>query len=95
MKYEKQVGLLIDLIPSIAIENDFALKGGTAINLFYMNMPRLSIDLDLVYLPILDRDQTLSLIDVKLKSLQSLLEKKHPYLRVRIKLIPAASSGVF
>lgn len=83
MKYEKQVGLLVDLIPSIATDNDFALKGGTAINLFYNDMPRLSVDLDLVYLPILDRDQTLSRIDAKLKHLQSLIEKRHPYLRLR------------
>jgi predicted nucleotidyltransferase component of viral defense system len=83
MKYERQVGLLIDLIPSIASDNDFALKGGTDINLFYNDMPRLSVDLDLVYLPILDRDITLSGIDEKLKFLRSTIEKKHPYLRLR------------
>ncbi|MHB1664461.1 MAG: nucleotidyl transferase AbiEii/AbiGii toxin family protein [bacterium] len=36
----------------------FALKGGTAINLFFRNMPRLSVDIDLVYLPIEDRPST-------------------------------------
>lgn len=29
MKYEKQVSLLIDLIPIISTDEDFALKGGT------------------------------------------------------------------
>jgi predicted nucleotidyltransferase component of viral defense system len=41
----------------------FALKGGTAINLFYRDMPRLSVDIDLTYLPIEDRDKTLDGID--------------------------------
>lgn len=85
MKYKEQVALLIDLIPSIAIETDFALKGGTAINLFYMDMPRLSVDLDLVYLPIIDREQTLSIIDEKLKQLQTLMQKRHPYVKIETK----------
>lgn len=34
------------------IANDiFALKGGTAINLFVRDMPRLSVDIDVVYRP--------------------------------------------
>lgn len=88
MKYEKQVSLLIDLIPIIASDASFALKGGTAINLFYMELPRLSVDLDLVYLPIETRDISLSSIDAKLKSLKERLEKVFPYLR--IKTNPAA-----
>lgn len=83
MKYEKQVSLLIDIIPIIASDTDFALKGGTAINLFYMELPRLSVDLDLVYLPIEARDITLPSIDAKLKSLKERLEKAFPYLRIR------------
>jgi hypothetical protein len=42
--------LLIRLLPVIAEEKCFALKGGTAINLFVRNMPRLSVDIDLTYL---------------------------------------------
>lgn len=33
----------------------FRLKGGTAINLFVRNLPRLSVDIDLAYLPVQDR----------------------------------------
>src|SRR5258708_27695150 len=40
-------------LPLIAEEDGFALKGGTAINLFVRNMPRLSVDIDLTYLPVL------------------------------------------
>jgi len=83
MIYEKQVSLLIDLIPIIASDTDFALKGGTAINLFYMKLPRLSVDLDLVYLPIESRDISLSSIDTKLKSLKESLEKAFPNLNIR------------
>lgn len=40
--YYNQVALLMRLIPLIEYEKDFALKGGTAINLFVQNLPRLS-----------------------------------------------------
>jgi len=39
--YAAQVALLVRLLPFIALEEVFALKGGTAINLFYRDMPRL------------------------------------------------------
>lgn len=44
--YEKQVALLLDVLPFVAKESCFALKGGTAINLFVRDMPRLSVDID-------------------------------------------------
>ncbi len=46
-RYVDQARLLIDVLPHIAQEEVFALKGGTAINLFYRDMPRLSVDIDL------------------------------------------------
>ncbi|SPD73702.1 hypothetical protein PITCH_A1920041 [uncultured Desulfobacterium sp.] len=49
--FEGQVRLLIALLPSVAKQTCFALKGGTAINLFVRDMPRLSVDIDLAYLP--------------------------------------------
>lgn len=58
--YYKQVSLLIRLIPVIEKEACFALKGGTAINLFVRDFPRLSVDIDLAYLPIEPRDLALS-----------------------------------
>lgn len=53
--YRQQVALLIRVIPFVAKEDVFALKGGTAINLFVRDMPRLSVDIDLTYLPVEDR----------------------------------------
>lgn len=48
------------LLPHVAKEKMFALKGGTAINLFYRDLPRLSVDIDLTYLPIKDRGESLA-----------------------------------
>ena len=62
-RYMRQVDLLVRTLPFIARHEAFALKGGTAINLFYRDMPRLSVDIDLTYLPIEDRETTLKNID--------------------------------
>ena len=61
--YEAQVALLVQILPLLAEERIFALKGGTAINLFYRDLPRLSVDIDLTYLPVKDRAESLSEID--------------------------------
>ncbi|WP_457588910.1 nucleotidyl transferase AbiEii/AbiGii toxin family protein [Ensifer canadensis] len=66
----RQVDLLVRTLPFIARHEAFALKGGTAINLFYRNMPRLSVDIDLTYLPIEDRETTLKEIDTILEHIR-------------------------
>lgn len=58
--YGRQVRLLVQLLPIIDTEKCFALKGGTAINLFYRNLPRLSVDIDLLYLPMEGREEALT-----------------------------------
>ncbi len=45
--YRRQVALVIRLLPFVAEEKCFALKGGTTLNLFVRDMPRLSVDIDL------------------------------------------------
>lgn len=72
-KYIKQVELLVKCLPIIATEKCFAIKGGTAINLFYLDMPRLSVDLDLVYLPIESRSDTYENIHVALERISKRL----------------------
>jgi hypothetical protein len=62
-RYVDQVRLLVEILPAMAAEDDFALKGGTAINLFYRDLPRLSVDIDLTFLPVRDRAQSLADID--------------------------------
>lgn len=64
--YRKQVALLVKMLPFVAKEPCFALKGGTAINLFIRNLPRLSVDIDLTYLPVAERAQSLNDIDAAL-----------------------------
>jgi len=49
--YYNQVKLLLKILPLINKFPDFALKGGTAINFFVRNLPLLSVDIDLTYLP--------------------------------------------
>jgi predicted nucleotidyltransferase component of viral defense system len=55
-KFRNQVNLLLAIIPEVGKEECFALHGGTAINLFLRNLPRLSVDIDLTYVPIEDRE---------------------------------------
>lgn len=74
--YKKQVSLLLDVLPFVAEEENLALHGGTAINLFVRNMPRLSVDIDLTYIPVEDRDTSLKNIAIILKRIQARLESK-------------------
>ena len=73
--YRKQVSLLVKVLPLVAKETVFALKGGTAINLFLRNMPRLSVDIDLTYLPVKDRASSLTEIDAALRRLAKEVER--------------------
>lgn len=59
-RYRQQVQLLMQILPLVAEENVFALKGGTAINLFVRDMPRLSVDIDLAFLPAGEREDDLA-----------------------------------
>ncbi len=59
-RYLEQARLLLRYLPAMAAVDCFALKGGTAINLFVRDLPRLSVDIDLVYLPLSPRAQALA-----------------------------------
>jgi predicted nucleotidyltransferase component of viral defense system len=82
IKYQKQVLLLLDILPEVAAEECFAMHGGTALNLFMRGMPRLSVDIDLTYLPIQDRDTTLARIDRALRSIRKRINARFPAIRV-------------
>lgn len=69
-QYQAQVRLLMRLIPIVARETCFALKGGTAINLFVRDLPRLSVDIDLMYLPMHERSEALVEIDAAMKRIK-------------------------
>ncbi|MDP2619566.1 MAG: nucleotidyl transferase AbiEii/AbiGii toxin family protein [Hyphomicrobiales bacterium] len=82
-RYIEQVRLLMRALPSIAEEKVFALKGGSAINLFYRDMPRLSVDIDLVYLPVEDRETSLRNIDEALDRIVGTLARRSPDMRLQ------------
>jgi predicted nucleotidyltransferase component of viral defense system len=76
--YRRQVTLLIRLLPFVAEEECFALKGGTAINLFVRDMPRLSVDIDLTYLPIKSFPESLAAIDVAMGRIEKRIKAGIP-----------------
>ncbi len=80
--YIEQVQLVSNLLPVVAEEKVFALKGGSAINLFYRDMPRLSIDIDLTYLPIEERETSLKNIDTSINRIATTISKLYPSARV-------------
>ncbi len=77
--HKKQVSLLLDILPEVAKEDVFALHGGTAINLFCLNMPRLSVDIDLTYIPASEsRNTDLQNIRLALEKVKERLRKQIP-----------------
>jgi predicted nucleotidyltransferase component of viral defense system len=82
-RYEAQVRLLLRCLPEIDRHPCLALKGGTAINLFVRDLPRVSMDADLTYLPLKPRSEALQEIDETLRSLKWGVEQRVPGSRVR------------
>lgn len=76
--------LVVQVLPFLSQEKSLALKGGTAINLLWRDMPRLSVDIDLAYLPLNERTTALAEIDAALKRIAALLKRVSPPYRVRI-----------
>jgi hypothetical protein len=89
--YEDQVQLLVAALPFVAQQACFALKGGTAINLFYRDLPRLSVDIDLTYLPVKDRAESLADINAALGRIADAIEAHIP--RTRAHRIQGGGGG--
>jgi predicted nucleotidyltransferase component of viral defense system len=81
--YAKQVQLLVRVLPLVDTEKCFALKGGTAINLFYRALPRLSVDIDLLYIPMDDRETALINIRAALSRISKLIVQTIPSSKVQ------------
>lgn len=77
-KYKKQVALLTRIMPSVYRIKEFAVHGGTAINLFHKNLPRYSVDIDITYIPVQDRATSLRNINDRLLEVKRNLEKTIP-----------------
>ena len=70
------------MLPYIHESGVFALHEGTAINLFHDEMPRLSVDIDLTYLPIKDRETDLKSIKTNLEEIAKELRRLVPGIQV-------------
>ncbi|MCF8380008.1 MAG: nucleotidyl transferase AbiEii/AbiGii toxin family protein [Bacteroidales bacterium] len=76
--YLNQADLILQVIPHIATEKTLAIRGGTAINLFLREMPRLSVDIDLTYLPFDNREIALTNISDSLGRIRERITKSIP-----------------
>ncbi|NBU10823.1 MAG: nucleotidyl transferase AbiEii/AbiGii toxin family protein [Proteobacteria bacterium] len=74
--YIDLVRVLLESAPAIFATRHFAMKGGTAINLFIETMPRLSVDIDVVYADFqAPRDEALKSIASGLEAARKQLAK--------------------
>jgi predicted nucleotidyltransferase component of viral defense system len=87
--YFRQAELLLRVLPLVDREAVFALKGGTAINFFVRDLPRISVDIDLVYLPIGERDFSLREISEALVRISRNVESRIP----GTKIVPRKIKG--
>jgi hypothetical protein len=75
--YIDTVRLLLAIAPAVFASGRFAMKGGTALNLFVQEMPRLSVDIDLVFVDHrLDRQAALNDIAMELAAVQATLTRQ-------------------
>ena len=81
--YLDSARLMTRVAPLVLVDDTFALKGGTAINLFVRDMPRLSVDLDLVFPDhTLPRDQALRRINAAMHVSRSKASRHMPWPRL-------------
>jgi predicted nucleotidyltransferase component of viral defense system len=85
--YYKQAELLLRVLPYINKENVFVLKGGTAINFFVRDLPRISVDIDLAYVPINNREAALTDISKTLENISSNIRQAFPGCSINLKRI--------
>ncbi len=81
--FNEQVRVLLKCLPAIRAQKLFALKGGTAINLFVQNLPRLSVDIDLTYVFTEDREISLHKMQVGLREIASTIKKHNPHFIIK------------
>lgn len=77
-KFFSEAKLMLQTLPYVLEEAVFALKGGSAINFFFRDMPRLSVDIDLTYLPLEPRKESLDGVESALKRIKENIRKKLP-----------------
>ncbi len=81
--YKEQFSLLLKVLPCLKEIDDFALKGGTAINLFYRNLPRVSVDIDLTYTKLSTREETIKQMNAGLETFSERVLKRIPKAKIQ------------
>lgn len=80
--YGQKVELLLKILPFVTDEDCFAIHGGTAINLFVKNLYRLSVDIDVTYIPVEDRNTSLKRINEALVRIADRVKRRFRDVRV-------------
>ena len=81
------------LCPTLATESCFALKGGTALNVYWFDYPRVSVDLDLVFVPQKSREEFHTLTHAALRRVQSRIRNLYPAAVLRTEPLPGSSAA--
>ncbi|OGS27813.1 MAG: hypothetical protein A2297_04840 [Elusimicrobia bacterium RIFOXYB2_FULL_48_7] len=89
--FHQQAGLLISILPHMTKDTDFALHGGTAINFFVRDMPRVSVDIDLTYLRLSNREDTVKAISEQLITISKRISSSMPSVQIEEKAEPPSS----
>ena len=71
------------------LKNKWALKGGTAFNLFLWSLPRLSVDIDLNYIGAVDKDTMLEQRPKLEKAVQAVIQREG----LRLRRVPSDHAG--
>ena len=93
-EYRQQAMLVVKILPLLAKHPEFALKGGTAINYFFRPFPRLSVDIDLTFLPLMTREPLLEMIAKSLDGLKKEILSRYPELVVQQKSLPSRTAAL-
>lgn len=92
--YLKQAEFLLRVLPHINYEEAFALKGGTALNFFWRDFPRLSVDIDLCYTKIQDRESSLIEINDAFTKIEERLKRAFGGIKIQQKKIEGKIIGL-
>jgi len=85
--FSQQARLLISILPQIAKAADFALHGGTAINFFVRDLPRISVDIDLTYLRVSSYEESVKAISQSLKTIAKNISSTMPSVEIEEKAV--------
>jgi predicted nucleotidyltransferase component of viral defense system len=92
--YLKQAEFLLRVLPHINYKDAFALKGGTALNFFWRDFPRLSVDIDLCYTKIQDRELSLIEINDAFIAIEKRLQRAFDGIKIQPRKIDGKISGL-